>query len=102
VYNPKNLEIKELPQSASNCVSFISKFVLIFNIFLNIELIQISKKKVNTQNAGVGELKSYASTQDGLAAFVEQYQLDKFIYSLKIYAHQDRASSLNLFLEYQP
>jgi hypothetical protein len=59
------------------------------------------KIEVNTQSAGAGELKSYASTQDGIAAFVEQYQLDKYIYSLKIYAHQNKPDPLNLFLEYQ-
>jgi hypothetical protein len=56
---------------------------------------------VNTKNAGEGELKCFASYSDGNHnALVEQYQLDKYIYTIRIYAHKIQTGLLNLYLEH--
>ena len=55
--------------------------------------------QVNTQNAGIGELKCHASHVDGEPAMVEHHQLDKYVYMIRIFTHRKALGFLNLFLE---
>lgn len=67
------------------------------------------KNKVNTQNAGRGQLKCHATDPDGRPVQLEYTQLDKHIYSIRIIESDGAATNssdqpssyLNLYLEYQ-
>ncbi|CAF0722221.1 unnamed protein product, partial [Brachionus calyciflorus] len=75
VHNPKNLEINELP--STDGFSYI----------------------VNTRKVGPGSLKSHALFLDNSRAYVEQDQLDSYVYSVKVYQN-NRTGPLKLFLDY--
>jgi len=55
---------------------------------------------VNSENAGDGDLKCYATYSNGNVAQVDVTQLDDFIYSIKIDVQNNKDQFLNLYLEY--
>ena len=80
VYNSNKLIRVEDMQSAKDSISFL----------------------VNTENAGVGELKCHGKYSNGSNAIVQQRKLDTFIYSIKIYSDPRQKDDLDLYLEHVP
>ncbi|RNA20281.1 hypothetical protein BpHYR1_031897, partial [Brachionus plicatilis] len=76
VFNPKNLDVQKI-ESSKDYSSFM----------------------VKTRNFGIGTLKSYATNSDNIHAYVEQKQIDRWTYSVKVYGNS-KTGPFKLYLDY--